>query len=175
MISRQCFSLYKQNETLAFIAVQKLLTAKNDGRLLMSIREDSNHLVKIYNHLANLDLYIWPRISTNFIFENYLKNASTISNSNRSLIFMHKIPAKKCIYFNYDFIGTNHFPIDNINEQIFFMFALAATDKELFKLSPNMCRIFDTDFEIKFEHDSNIKLSYISDKQSNNRYINIIK
>ncbi len=170
LISRQCFCLYDEcsKNSRAFICAQKLLIDKNDGRLLITLKEDLSHLVKLVNKLET-DLFVWPRISSNFIFENYINNLNQLnSNPAKSRLFMHRIPAQSTFLFNYDFIGTNHFPIENINEQIFFMFSLADQSH----ISPNMCRIYDTDFLIGFEHDSNIRLAYSAD--CSNEYVRFI-
>jgi hypothetical protein len=143
LISRQCFCLYSATKTLPIICVQKLLINK-DGRLLISLKEDTNCLARVVNCLDE-DVYVWPRISCNFIFENYVRNAELLSekvvqqarkasprrqnsgqnkvSQSRSLSFMHRIPARKCLRFNYDFIGTDQFPIENLGEQLFFMLA----------------------------------------------------
>lgn len=140
LLSRQCFCVYdkKDSNTKAFILAQKLLVTKN-GQLMLILKEDLNSLVNLYNSLE-FDILVWPRLSTNFIFENYVRNTNLISERfiskkekqndldlffKSSLVYMHLIPANSWFKFNYDFIGTNHFPIDNLNEQIFFMFALA--------------------------------------------------
>lgn len=167
LISRQCFCLYDLKHdasTRAFICAQKLLIGHNDGRLLVTLREDSNYLVELTNCLAH-DLLVWPRISSNFIFENYMKNLSQLTN--RSMFFMQRIPAKRTLRFNYDFIGTDHFPIENINEQIFFMFALANhEEQQVFQLSPTMCRIYETNFDIKFEQTDSVYFKYVASNDS---------
>jgi hypothetical protein len=82
LISRQCFSVYndqisKENTTRPFILTQKLLTEQN-GQLVIVFNEDPAVLVQLHNHM-NLDVYVWPRISANFIFENYVKNVKSIN------------------------------------------------------------------------------------------------
>ena len=222
LISRQCFNLYyhnqlssgkilMKNKTSSFILIQKLLVNENDGRLLIRIKEDKNYLINIFNML-DIDLYIWPRISSNYIFENYVRNVNMINEKDyneilkeeamlkpksvsstskstksinqannsqnfygRSLSFMHFIPAKTSFKFNYDFIGTNHYPIDNLNEQVFFMFAIHNDDNESkenkppFDLSPNLCRLYETKHEITFEYDKNTKLYYSAPPNSSNQ------
>ena len=76
-----------------------------------------------------------------------------------SLLYMHHVPAKQSLKFNYDFIGTIQYPIDNLREQVFFMFGLVSDknkknfnfDGKPFELSPNLCRMYDSNFEVGFE------------------------
>ena len=200
---------------------QKLLVNKN-GRLLIVIREDANYLVNFANCL-DVDIYVWPRLSTNYIFENYAKNVQSINEKlfvefkarkmfamtsaekkrlrnkssaslktnltlldnyyERSLCYMHYVPAKCCLKFNYDFIGTNQYPIENLKEQIFFMFALANTgpSKRInfdfggkpYELSPNLCRLYDTNFEVGFEQNAAIKFFYLGNTLDNLNQINV--
>ena len=233
LISRQCVCLYlisnfdqDKRETKSLICTQKLLANKN-GRLMVVIKEDPNYLVSLYNHL-DVDVYVWPRISTNFIFENYIKNVLQIneklfneykankmfeltaeekkhrrtkSNSpfgktaskakitienmfNRSLLYMHLIPAKSCFKFNYDFIGTNQYPIENLNEQIFFMFGLVNNSKldkydlvidrqKPFELSPNLCRLYENNFEVGLEIKTKLKFNYLGNQLDNLNQINV--
>jgi hypothetical protein len=85
LISRQCFSVYsekgaglsKEKLTKPFILTQKLLAEQN-GQLVVALNEDPAILVHLYNHM-DLDVYVWPRISANFIFENYVKNVKSIN------------------------------------------------------------------------------------------------
>ena len=194
LISRQCFCLYlNTKQSLAIICAQKLLI-NNNGRLMITLKEDKNFLVRIHNQLDR-DVYLWPRISSNFIFENYVRNCDVInekskqqlkleylnelrrrhgrkksksppklepphSSPNNSIVYMHRVPAKSCLKFNYDFIGTDHFPIENINEQVFMM--LAVMRETQLELSPNMCRLYESQFEISFEHDLTLKLNYLA-------------
>ena len=193
LISRQCFCLYLNNkQTLPIICAQKLLINSN-GRLMITLKEDKNFLVQIHNRLDR-DVYLWPRITSNFIFENYVRNCDVInekskqqlkleylnelrrrhgrkksksppkpepphSSPNNSIIYMHRVPAKSCLKFNYDFIGTDHFPIENLNEQVFLM--VAVMREAQLELSPNMCRLYESQFEISFEHDLTLKLRYL--------------
>jgi len=180
LISRQCFCLYSNTKTLPIICVQKLLINKN-GRLLISLKEDTNCLAHIINCLDN-DIYVWPRISSNFIFENYIRNTELLNEKifrkssarrqsshqntshDRSLIFMHRIPARKCLKYNYDFIGTDHFPIENLTEQLFFMLA-CSTANNSFSLSPTLFRIFeDKGVDVTFEHETAMKWRYAAIK-----------
>jgi hypothetical protein len=215
LISRQCFCLYiaSSYECKSFIIAQKLLVNKN-GRLIIVLREDTNYLVNFYNCL-DVDIYVWPRLSTNFIFENYIKNvhavneklladykakdmlekrqgrsksssssknAHTIDNIyERSLVYMHRVPAKKSLKFNYDFIGTNLYPIENLREQIFFMFGLVSQstkkkfdfDGKPYELSPNLCRIYDTNFEIGFERKNLPTFYYLGNNLDNLNQMNV--
>ena len=76
---------------------------------------------------------------------------------------MHRVPARTCLKFNYDFIGTNQFPIENLNEQLFLMIALAKADaKTPFNLSPNMFRLYEQSCEIRFENEADLKLNYLA-------------
>lgn len=88
LLSRQCFCLYLNNatrvdsmknaaNTLPLICAQKLLIEK-DGRLLITVKEDTSFLTQIFNCLDE-DIYIWPRISSNYIFENYVRNCEMIN------------------------------------------------------------------------------------------------
>ena len=79
LISRQCFSLYSASfeSSKPVVLAQKLLVNKN-GQLVVVIREDANYLVNFHNCL-DVDIYVWPRLSTNFIFENYVKNVHTLN------------------------------------------------------------------------------------------------
>ena len=97
---------------------------------------------------------------------------------NRSLIFMHRVPARSCFKFNYDFIGTNQYPIENLNEQLFLMVALSVKEQDAsFNLSPNMFRLYDKNCEMNFENEPNkSKLYYLSgpsetDSKALNRFI----
>ena len=88
LLSRQCFCLYLSNiakvngmnnaeSSLPLICAQKLLIER-DGRLLITIKEDSSFLTQIFNCLDE-DIFIWPRISSNYILENYVKNCEMIN------------------------------------------------------------------------------------------------
>lgn len=88
LLSRQCFCLYLNSatrvgsmknaaSTLPLICAQKLLIEK-DGRLLITVKEDTSFLTQIFNCLDE-DIYIWPRISSNYIFENYVRNSEMIN------------------------------------------------------------------------------------------------
>jgi hypothetical protein len=208
LVGRQSFCVYVQDgrgkclKSYALICAQRLLINKS-GRLIVALEPDEHYLSIIYNHLDH-DLYIWPRISTNHIYETYFRacytqsdpyktellklvNAahsnkankrptkttkginkinkanSSISNNDfydMSPLFMHKVPGKSCLKFNYDLCGCAHFPIENLQEQVFFMFAVPQSDQigqsKLFRMSPSLCRMYDESFEIIFE-DNNVK------------------
>ena len=93
LISRQCFCLYSNNtnsrsssnqrsfpsNTISLICAQKLMSSQN-GRLLITFKEDTNFLTQIFNCLDK-DIYLWSRISSNFILENYVKNTEAINES----------------------------------------------------------------------------------------------
>lgn len=77
---------------------------------------------------------------------------------------MHRVPAGSCFKFNYDFIGTDQYPIENLNEQLFLTVALSCGEEAHipFDMSPNMFRLYDTAFEIKFENEPDLTLNYLS-------------
>lgn len=91
LISRQCFCLYINNtslrsndiglskNTVSLICAQKLLSSLN-GRLLITFKEDSSFLTQIFNCIDR-DIYLWSRISSNFILENYVRNTESINES----------------------------------------------------------------------------------------------
>jgi hypothetical protein len=204
LISRQCFNIYFDNQSSkSLILTQKLLVEQNGQLVLIMNEDEENVLVDLHNTL-DFDVYIWPRISSNYIFEFYVKNLKSINEKifsdllkeeiqnnqkksnffsslnrqnssnfttsqilsseleNESLTFMHFIPAKTTFKFNYDFIGTNQYPIENMFEQLFFMFGLAYNKKLdtklnishashfAYELSPNLSKIYETNFEIDF-------------------------
>lgn len=83
---------------------------------------------------------------------------------------MHRVPARTCFKFNYDFIGTNQYPIENLNEQLFLMVALAKKDTNApFNLSPNLFRLYEQACELKFENEADFKLNYLADPESINK------
>ncbi|CAF0986900.1 unnamed protein product, partial [Brachionus calyciflorus] len=136
LISRQCLTLKIDNSYESVIVTQKLLVNQN-GQLVIVVNSDREPLVTIKNELKT-DVYVWPRLSTNFIFENYLKNCCQNSLFRNSIMYMHKISSNGgLLKYNYDFLGTDHFPIENLNEQIVFMFA-----DDNFDLSQNLCKIY---------------------------------
>ena len=87
---------------------------------------------------------------------------------------MHRVPAGACFKFNYDFIGTDQYPIENLNEQLFLTLALACENDASvpFDLSPNMFRLYDTAFEIAFEHKPDLRVNYLSFPNENGSKLN---
>lgn len=187
LVSRQCFCMYISEPnrggitTLPFILAQKLMVNQL-GQLLITIDLSQHSLLHLHNDTKR-DLFIWPRISTNYILETYVKNLAQLNEKklahqrkfrpliektkrlidlSRSLVYMQFVPANSVFKFNYDFVGTNQFPLENINEQAFFMFALQSPAPHTLILSQNLCKIFETQFEIKFENIETEKLFYVT-------------
>ena len=104
LLSRQCFSLYNDQmaphlataSTKALILTQKLLVEQN-GQLVVAINEDRNVLVNLHNTIG-LDMYVWPRISSNFILENYVKNARNMNEKALSELIKEEGGKKAKIY-----------------------------------------------------------------------------
>lgn len=192
LISRQCFCLYfaahQKQTTTAFILTQKLMVNRS-GQLLIVLSPSTHSLVNLHNR-TNVDLYIWPRVSTNFILEAYVKNVNQLNEKklwekrkfrahiektkrtidlSKSHAYMHFVPAQSVFKFALDFIGTNQFPVENLNEQVFFMFGVdggsgsdtAAASARL-SLSQNLCKIFESQFEIRFDRVEIAKLFYLT-------------
>lgn len=200
LLSRQCCSVYLQQQqistTMSFVLTQKLMVNQS-GQLLIGIELNRHNLVHIHNETSR-DVWVWPRVSTNFILETYIRNCAQLDEKklaqqrkfrplieknkrtidvSRSLAYMHVIPARSVFKFSYDFVGTNQFPIENLNEQVFFMFGLLQmadlqTDSQqaapqsppTIQLSQNLCKIFERRFEIAFEDAKNQKLFYWAGK-----------
>ena len=146
LISRQCVTINNNDEYTGAIITQKLLVSQN-GQLLIVLKPDPEPLVTLKNNLKS-SVYVWPRLSTNYILENYLKNCCQKSMFANYLVFLHKIPSGGMLKYNYDFIGTDHFPIENIGEQIVFMFS----DSNL-NLSQTLCKIYDEKLKVVFDQD----------------------
>lgn len=189
LVSRQCFCVYLDRTSKAFILSQKLMANRN-GQLIIVLGVNQHTLVNLYNDL-DCDVYIWPRVTCNYILENYVKNVNQLTDKavadrndkyrkqlaraknhqtidlNKSYIYMHLVPAKSSLKYNYDFVATNQFPLDNLAEQLFFMFALVdpATSDTLV-LSQNLCKVFENRFEVNFDY-LNRKLYYVSQGNSN--------
>ena len=160
------------------------------GQLLITIDTSSHNLVELINR-SKRDLLIWPRVTTNYILETYVKNVSQLNERrlshqrkfrplieknkrlidlSRSLTYMHLVPANATFKFNYDFVGTNQFPIENLNEQVFFMFAVSNSSDGALNLSQNLCKIYENQFEIRFENLAE-KLYYVADESESNQLI----
>ena len=124
---------------------------------MVKVKEDKHYLVEVFN-LAEKSIFIWPRISTNFIAESYVRNCVAGGFGEQySKLFMHRIPAGKFLKFNYDFFGTNHFPIENLSEQLFFMLAINETNNEKEPiLSQSLSRAFEKEFEFKFDNNETL-------------------
>jgi hypothetical protein len=158
------------------------LLVNQNGHLVITVKELNNNLIDLVNHL-DFDIYLWPRISSNYIFENYVRNCDLINNNNNknfqenyainrsAAIFMHCVPAKNNFKFSYDFIGTNQFPIENLSEQTFFMFGRINSSTNSYELSNSMCKIYqskDHHFKISFVQEPPLNLFYLTlenDKQ----------
>lgn len=207
LTSRQCFTIYNQEgSSMNYILTQKLLTEQSTGQLIICLNEDNNSLVNITNTLG-VDLYVWPRISSNFIFENYVRNLKTTNDKSlgelikdegdskkmkaysdlirqdsmlfdvdQAMNYMHFLPAQHVLKFNYDFVGTNQYPIENLNEQIFFMFAVVNNKKlanklehgvvssNNYEMSQTLCKIFEKNLLVEFYSSSKcfLKFNYSS-------------
>jgi hypothetical protein len=177
---------------------------------VLVVNDDPAVLVNMHND-TGVDVFVWPRVSSNFIFETYVRNVRTVTEraltdqlkeeavsnkklkaylskqsigafaagnmmSGDALNFMHYVPASATLKFNYDFVGTDQYPVENLTEQLFFMFAVANNKRlegrlgggsslEPYELSPSLCRVYERSLQIDFFNKENknvVKFEYVA-------------
>ena len=73
--------------------------------------------------------------------------------------FMHVVPARAQFHYNYDFIGTNQHPVDKLNEQVYFAFAVPRHVNRVANSSSSSHRTIDNNHDDDDDDDGGVEFS----------------